>query len=333
MILKIGYEYCVREGMELMKNIVLIGVGSLGRYHLQALLELKDEVNIYALEINQETLQKLKEEFPYGVLFVNELIKLPVEIELAIIATCSNVRRKVFEQLIVHSKVENILFEKVLFQKEKDYYFVAKELQDKKIRAWVNCARREWDIYHELKQKMEKCKEVVITAIGGQWGMGCNGIHMLDLIQFLVNGDRCEVSISGLDDRIIESKRKGFYEIFGIISGSCGKCREFQLICLDNTNLPFNIEISTDIFRIRIDELQQKIYISERETNWKWKQRKFELPYQSQLTNRIAKSIMESGNCRLTDYNTSMQLHLDYILPLINFFKKQGMEKDLCPIT
>ncbi|MCI9357973.1 MAG: Gfo/Idh/MocA family oxidoreductase [Lachnospiraceae bacterium] len=316
-----------------MRNIVLIGVGSMGKHHLQALLKLKNEFNIYALEINEETLQKLKDEFPCGVFFVNKLIELPTEIKLAIIATSSNERRSVFEQLLVHSEVENILFEKVLFQKEKDYYFVEKKLRDKKINAWVNCARREWEIYHEIKRKVEKCKYMIFTAIGGQWGLGCNGIHMLDLIQFLVNGGRCDISISGLDDRIVESKRKGFYEIFGTISGSCGKCRSFQLSCIDDTNLPFSIEISTDIFRIRIDELQQKKYISEKKNNWEWEQRKFELPYQSQLTNRVAKSIIERGTCSLTDYDTSMQLHLDYILPLMNFFTRQGMEKELCPIT
>lgn len=27
-------------------------------------------------------------------------------------------------------------------------------LKEKKINAWVNCARREWDAYHQLKEKV-----------------------------------------------------------------------------------------------------------------------------------------------------------------------------------
>lgn len=57
-------------------------------------------------------------------------MEFPHEIELVVIATSSNMRRIVFEQLIDHAFVKYILFEKVLFQRKEDYYFVQEKLKE-----------------------------------------------------------------------------------------------------------------------------------------------------------------------------------------------------------
>ncbi len=315
-----------------MKNIAIIGVGALGKRHLQSMVELQDQCNIYAVEINQKVISVLSNEFP-NVKFITTVGDLPNELEVVVIATNSNIRRILFEQLVNQSIVRNIIFEKVLFQKEEDYYFVQEKLNELNIRAWVNCARREWYSYKLLKKELDDCNELYISAIGGQWGIGCNAIHILDLIEFLSGSEIETLDLNGLENKVIESKRKGFYEFFGIIRGTSGKCRNYNLVCIDNSILPFRIEITTEKSRYIIDEANNYLLISDNDSNWNWDKRDFKQVYQSQMTGRIVKSIIDDGNCNLADYESSMKLHLKYVLPLIDFFKVNGMGGDLCPIT
>lgn len=315
-----------------MKNIAIIGVGALGKRHLQSMIELQNNYQIYAVEINKKIIKLLTNEFE-GVNFITTIEELPQELELVVIATNSNIRRSIFEELINHSTVKNIIFEKVLFQKEEDYYFVQEKLSKFNIKAWVNCARREWDSYKSLKTELKNCYELYISAIGGEWGIGCNSIHILDLIEYLSENEIKSLELDKLENEIFESKRKGFYEFFGTITGSTNKCKNFNITCINNSDLPFHIEITTERSRYHIDETNNCLLVSSIETNWEWKKRKFEQTYQSQMTGRVIKSIIETGTCNLSDYESSMKLHLKFIKPLIEFFKFNGMEKNLCPIT
>ena len=315
-----------------MDNIAIIGVGALGHRHLQSMVDLQDDYNIYAVEINEEIIKVLNSEFP-KVNFITTVEDLPKELEAVVIATNSNVRRLLFEQLINHANVKNIIFEKVLFQKEEDYYFVRDKLNELEIHAWVNCARREWDSYKLLEEELNAYNEMHISAIGGNWGIGCNAIHILDIIEYL-SGNEIEIlDISKLENKVVESKRNGYYEFFGTISGTAGRCKNYSITCIEDSDLPFRIEITTEKSRYMIDEANNYLLISNAQSNWQWEKREFKQVYQSQMTGRVIKSILDEGNCNLSDYASSMKLHLKYILPLIDFFKNNGMEGNTCPIT
>jgi len=315
-----------------MDNIAIIGVGALGHRHLQSMVDLQDDYNIYAVEINEEIIKVLNSEFP-KVNFITTVEDLPKELEAVVIATNSNVRRLLFEQLINHANVKNIIFEKVLFQKEEDYYFVQDKLNELEIHAWVNCARREWDSYKLLEEELKAYDEMHISAIGGNWGIGCNAIHILDIIEYL-SGNEIEIlDISKLENKVVESKRKGYYEFFGTILGTAGRCKNYSVTCIEDSDLPFRIEITTEKSRYMIDEANNYLLISNAQSNWQWEKREFKQVYQSQMTGRVIKSILDDGNCNLSDYSSSMKLHLKYILPLIDFFKNNGMEENICPIT
>ncbi len=315
-----------------MNNIAIIGVGALGKRHLQSMMDLHETFCIFAVEINNDAVIALKTEFPQ-VHFVSSVKELPSKIEVVVIATNSSIRRQVFEDLISSSSVSSIIFEKVLFQKDDDYYAVQEKLRNLEIRAWVNCARREWDSYKGFKEEIYKSKEIHLYAVGGKWGMGSSAIHILDLIEFLSEHEIESIQVDKLDQGIEESKRKGFYEFYGTITGSAGKCKSYNITCIHNSNLPFRIEITTESKRYMIDEAHSYIIESNYESQWEWNKKEFRQVYQSQMTGRVIKSIVETGNCNLADYESSMKLHLKYITALIPFFKSNGWEEDSCPIT
>ena len=313
-------------------NLVIIGVGSFGYRHLQSLYQLIDSYSIYAVEVNQEAIEKYQKEMP-EVCFVTDISRLPTEIEVAIIATNANIRRILFERLIEHSRVKNVIFDKVLFQREEDYYFVQSAIKKFGIHAWVNCARREWESYKRLKKELQDCRELHFSVVGGNWGMACNTIHMLDLIEFLTDEKIETIDISGLENHIVEAKRKGFFEFFGTIKGTAGKCKDYIITCVEASTLPSITEIETEKARYQIFEGKDLMRESRLRDNWEWKEIEFQQVYQSRMTSRVVKTIMDTGACNLAKYEDSMELHLKYIRPLIEFFKVNGLEEKLCPIT
>lgn len=58
-----------------------------------------------------------------------------------------------------------------------DYEIVRALLEEKHIKAWVNCTRRECESYQGLKSELED-ENFEFALSGSNWGMGCNAIHL-----------------------------------------------------------------------------------------------------------------------------------------------------------
>lgn len=316
-----------------MYNIAVIGVGAIGKRHLESLLNLDDSYRIYIVDRDQEMVCRARELNRERITGGTTAEILPSHIHVAIIATSSAVRREVFEQLLAHSSVDNILFEKVLFQRETDYAAVKRQLEEQKIRAWVNCSRREYDSYRSLKKMLEHTEFFTFSIEGGCWGLGCNGIHMLDLISYLSDCKSVKINNLNLLPLTEESKRKGYQEFYGSIVGECGKCRGYVISCHRNSGMPMVIDISGNDFRCSILEQRQTMYIMRKENNWAIEETQFVVPFQSQLTQKVIERIISTGDCSLTKYEESMELHLAFIKPLMSFFESRGFEPGVCPIT
>ena len=148
-----------------MYNIAVIGVGALGRRHVESILKSEMELQVYVIDNNRtavENIIAMDEKIVGGT----NISILPQKVDVAIIATSSAVRKDVFMNLISHSDVKNIIFEKVLFQRVEDYYEVKECLCKKNIRAWVNCARREFDSYWKIKEILQGCNNFTVNISG-----------------------------------------------------------------------------------------------------------------------------------------------------------------------
>lgn len=321
-------------------NIGLIGVGALGSRHLQA-LALSDRIlNIFVMDPSEASLKKAEELFyqmsnasKHQILFTTRMDQMAKKFDVVIIATNSNVRRQVIEQLITCCKVKFLIIEKVLFQRLEDYEIVSEALKKNNIRAWVNCTRRLFDFYQNLKDRLLEATSFEISISGSKWGLGCNAIHFLDLIAYLGGSDNQKLDVSGLDKQYIKSKRRGFLEITGTISGRIGRCNNYSITSYLNNNCPISISISSDILKCIINESEKKAIVAEASNNWVWKEESFQIPYQSQLTHLVVQDILDTGNCMLTEYEVSKQFHSKLQEPLIQYFEKLGVEGKICPIT
>lgn len=316
-----------------MYSIAIIGVGGIGKRHLESVLKSDMELNIYAIDNNLDAVNAVTATYGERVIGGAAIEILPKEIDVAIIATSSGVRRAVFEQLVAHSTVRNVIFEKVLFQRKEDYYEVGRLLKEKGIHAWVDCARREQSSYIDLQKSLEKVNNFTFHLAGGNWGLGCNGIHILDLIQFLSGSRTCKIDNLNLLPVIEDSKRTGYKEVYGTILGNCGKCQGFSITCYKDSALPMHIVLTGEDFRYVIKEGEQKILVMRQENDWAAEEKEFPLYYISQTTQSVVENILNTQRCNLPEYDEAMRLHLAYLEPLTKFFEEQGMEKGLCPIT
>ena len=323
------------------KNILLIGAGQLGSRHLQALALMKKPCNIFVVDPNSDSISTTNQRFEsinghqrHKLHYCDGIHEIPGDnFDLCIIATNADIRTHVIKKLLANKRVSHIILEKVLFQSIDDYSEIDILLQKYNVVAYVNCPRRMNNFYNEMKMELLGAKKVQIEMIGNNWGLACNGIHLIDLYNFLT-GDIITHWQNNLDKDLVTSKRAGFIEFFGNISGQSDKGNSLSLTCFNTGSPNWSIRISTPNIRITIEEGLGKAWLARQDKEWEVKEILFTIPYQSQLTQKVAEQVFEKGTCQLTPYMISSALHVPFIQVLLNHYNKyQVIKTKLCPIT
>jgi hypothetical protein len=325
-----------------MYKVAIVGSGQLGSRHLQGLLKTEFPISIDIVDSSEESLKLAKSRASEivsvtnssSIRYLSSIKEMDDDIDLCIIATSSNVRLQVLELLLNEKKVKNIVLEKVLFQSLDEYYIAEKLINDNNINCWVNCPRPMFDVYKNIKSKIFNYESVTYTAIGGDWGLACNAIHFIDHLSYLTNQTNFLFDHSGITS-IVESNRKGFVEFTGTFVGKLvNNGSEIFLHSRGGSNVPLKIEILTDHYSWKINEIAGKMIESCKKNNWREQEFDINVPYQSELSNKIATQILLEGKCELTSYKKSMNLHIDMLSSFLDFYNSKNIEKtNICPIT
>lgn len=327
--------------MEKNGHVLLIAVGGIGFRHFQALLNCESNFELYVVDISNDALRHAKEyaeEHGNGrqihyYCSVSE-IGQAMCFQIAIIATSSFVRRKVFEELITHCEVNTVIFEKVLFPKLKDYEEVGMLLKKHGIAAYVNCARRVQYVYQMLRKETNCSKWLHAEIRGADWGMACNAIHMVDLFAYLspVKSECITCSGTLLENQIYDSKRKGYIEFYGKLTGKIGERTTYLIECDHGVALT-SIELFTDTAYYCIDESNGWMTIQSLDSGEIIKKH-FSLIYISQTTTQVVDALLKTQTTELTSYEESVKYHRPI---LREFLKKKnkilGRDDEVCPIT
>lgn len=310
------------------RNILVIGAGQIGSRHLQALKRIKMPLRITVVDPSARSLIIAKngfEEVPLGkaVHSVKYLDSMPSgqNIDLAIIATTSDVRADAIKDVLKNNRVHYFILEKILFNKKRDYYEIENIFSKSKTKAWVNCARRIWPIYSTIRNELDS-QPVSIRTTMGQWDLACNVIHFLDLAAHIAADTNFSVDTSRLDKKLLSSKRKGFVEFRGTLSADFKNGSHCEFISYPSGDAPFVLEIFNDKSRYIIQETDKKAYISRAKNNWRWKDTSFKTLLVSETTAVAVENILRSGNCRLTPYKESAKIHLNLLEALRQFLNK-----------
>ena len=324
-----------------MLDIALIGAGNLGRRHIEGLIRLPQEKSIRVVDASPASLEEARRlASPEGnsspadrMTFHTSINDLPEKLDYAVIATSSNVRLEVIERLLEGRTVRYMLLEKVLFQRKDEYATAGALIARNGTSAWVNTARRAMDIHRMIRQHFDGEVINYFDARGGEWGLGCNGIHFIDFLSFLVRSTNLTVSADGLDRSIVASKRAGFGEFTGALRGRIDAA-EFTLNATRGSTAPILVTIRSENRTCILDEGSGHALLHDRKSDPVWKEVRFTLPFISNLSTKIADAILTTGQSDLPDFATSSALHLPVINALADFSAEYcGGTPGLAPIT
>lgn len=327
---------------EAIAQIVLIGAGQLGSRHLQGLACLKEGINITVIDPNPLALQTARSrynEMPVNktikaVNYVESVARIKDSVDVAIIATNADVRRKVIEDLLNSNMVKYLVLEKVVFQSVDDFNVILALLKERKIKAWVNFPRRIFPFFRELRKRSIRGAKVDLSIQGSNWGLACNAIHMLDLLAFISGQKTFMVDGSSLDRKVYKAKRKGFIELGGELRAESNRGDTMKLIDDRNQNKTSKMFIHFDGVKIEIDQVngwfRESVDTHERQAE----RMRFQAPLQSELTSIQVEEILKKGNSRLTPLRESFLLHRP-LLDVFNLHISNILKKPVtvCPIT
>lgn len=319
-------------------KILIIGAGQIGSRHLQGVLKSTHKLSITIVDPSLDSL-KLSEirakEIVLGhshttTEYTQELPKNK-NFTICIISTNANVRAKVTRDLLVNCQIKHIIFEKVLFQKELDFEIISKLIKEKNITAWVNCVRRTYSAYQEIKNTLDTEAAIKMSVNGSSWGMACNAIHFIDLFSYLVNSSDLNVTKTNLSNNIFKSKRDGnFYEINGLIELKIG-VHSLKISCEDSKNFSLNVSIKNKKMEYSINEFEGiwKSYI-----NGLTKIKHQKMLYQSNESGKLIDNLINKNQCELVLYEESCKHHLPLLSAIRTHLSKILKIKLIkCPIT
>jgi hypothetical protein len=325
-----------------MHKILLIGAGQIGNRHLQGLLKIGLPVSIDIVDPSIEN-RKLAAERA-GQIETNRNVKQLRFLEslnnieydkadLAIIATNSDVRAEVVSKLIDRVRVQNFILEKIAFQSTTIFKQQLSLLEEHSVKAWVNCPRRIYPFYLSLRERLYGKGKISVIVSGGNWGLGCNSLHFIDLFTFLTGNQEIASDYVSLDHEILQSKRAGFVEFTGRM-GFSNKGGDLHLGSFNEASLPVLIEVISNEGRWLISEANSIVISFTEESRFYPEIATIRFPFQSELTNLVAEEIIKTGNSGLTDIGESFLQH-NVILPLFNdqLFAANGIRNENCPIT
>lgn len=318
-----------------MKRIFIIGSGQLGSRHLQALKNIDEELDIYIIDPSNNSLDVAKNRYESVNIKDNNILSFERSIkninkdriiDIAIIATSSNVRSKVTIDLLNDFKVKTIVFEKILFDKKNDYVIINNLLKKNKVKAYVNCPMRMMSFYRDMKTFFHGSQFKYIVS-GSQYGLITNLVHYIDHISYMNGNTDYIADTTLLKNELIKSKRKGFYELNGTFQANFKNGTQGLIHCEPEGNSPVIIQAFNDKVHFISKESEGKVLISKYANNWDWEEIEFEIPFQSELTTKLVKDILKRNDCSLTTYEESMKIHMIHLESLLRFINKNSKNK------
>lgn len=321
-------------------NFLIVGAGQLGSRHLQGLLRIGGSETIFVVDPSNDSLNLAKSRaaeiiHTHRVTYLQSMSNLPTDFTLVIVATNSLVREQVVGYLLSACKIDYMILEKVLFPNVEAYKNVLIELKKSTTRCWVNHPRRMFSHYQTIKSNLIAGKPISFEAVGANWGMGCNGLHLLDIFAYLDGTDLVEIDTNALDGIIHKAKRQGYIEFTGTLTGRFVSSNSFSISSWDDTPSPLTVTVFQSQNRFIVQEGSPSVWLSlTSSTNYVPISQQVEALYQSTLTTDLINSLLANGDCVLPTYEEAHPIHLRFVQELLKKYNALSKQQHtVCPIT
>ena len=336
--------YFIKNSMKKKPLVLIVGAGQLGSRYLQGLVPIIDMINIIVVDPKESSLEKAKKIISFdisiiknNIKFFNNFEEIKVNyVDLAIISSTAKGRADLISKVNSFFNPKYWIIEKILEQSNKKIEQIEKLLPYLRGKAWVNNARRimrfHREVFNEIKNIRESKIPLDFIYEGSNWGLGCNGIHFIDLISWWISEK--EFRITNLKfDKWLPAKRSGYFEPYGKLILKYKDGSILRLIC--NNEGDSNNAIILKVFKK--NKLISEINELKGEANFFNKKIIYgNIELQSEMSGRLVRNILESGDCELTPLEESIYQHKLLIKSLSadwSEFSKDKIQNDYAPVT
>jgi predicted dehydrogenase len=200
------------------RRALLCALGAMGQRHLIGLVRAGFEVVGFDPDVDagtKATARLAQAELPAERF--HHTTQLPADaFDVAIFAETTKFRASNVEAFFARGSAQHVLLEKPLATSHEAIDRIRAALARSSARSvHVNFARRTWPQLQRIRALCVESKQVAMTLCGGALGLGCNGIHFLDLFEFLCPGHETRAVLCQLDLAPVASGRGTEYADYG----------------------------------------------------------------------------------------------------------------------
>jgi predicted dehydrogenase len=331
-------------------KVLIVGAGRMGIRHAQGILKNDVVESICIIDISINSLQNAEKQINSSK--VNYLLNDTISnstFDICIIASTANDRIGQLEFISKFSP-SHILVEKPLGQSLDEVVSLNNFVKSKGLNCSVNLNMRLYDSFNRIKNDLKSLPQLngkkTITINTGTVGIGANGIHYLDLIQFLIEADSNKIIAAHIDQDMVPSGRGENFGDFGgwIVIDYCKKGTNIAtaLISISSYSTAFGSwEILAPNGRIWFNEVDQNcIYSLRKEESTLPISRyygdylaneniRIEAPFLGDLTNIWIEGIASHNKSCLPNIDESLPVH-QLMFDWLSFSKTQS---SIFPIT
>jgi len=313
-----------------MYRILIVGVGQLGSRHLQGVLKVNLDLEVYLLDPNEssrKTAELRANEIVHShtLHYLSDWSGIPGQVDICIIATSADIREKVVAELLHNISIRYLILEKVLFQEIKSYDRVGDLLKEKLVRTWVNHPKRTFQSFQSIMEKVSKVSSPPLFIISGNsWGIGCNGLHSIDTIAYLRKTRLSSLHTESLSSEVLQNKRPGFVEFEGTLMGCMEDKSTFLLRSMPGIRdqLSWYIDLGDSSIRIEEGGEQPVIQFFSKGKTEPLETEQYFPEFQSDLSKDLIYDLLQTGTCQLPDYSESSHNHQVFISSLLKFYNE-----------
>ena len=314
-------------------NILLIGLGNIGKRHLEGVLKINKRLNIYIFDIKKTITKNLakkinKKKFHkvFSLRNLNEANKIK-SYKLIILSTTANSRADILNKIKFKSKYW--LIEKPLAQSLPELNKIYKIFKNNKL-CYVNLARENFKVYNFIKNKFKKRDSIDMIVKGSNWNLVSNSFHFIRLFEWINNSKISKIKSNEIKGWF-RSKRKGYWEADGKIICKLKNGAVCRLISQKkiNINKNYNVSLNSKYLNIKYDEMKGKLAINN-SLNSKIKR----IPFVSEDTKDLTKKIYSNKKINLPNIKQSYMVHKKIIQSLLPFWIGKSKYKNRkIPVT
>ena len=318
-----------------MKNVIIIGAGELGSRHLQGILKCPSALFVFVVDPNPNSLQTAQERaklipHKHKVNYLKTIEDVSTNIDIGIVATTANVREQVLVDLLNKIQIRHLILEKVLFQSISSFQIIGDLLKKKMVCAWVNHPRRMFPYYQKINEtiKDKQLNTFQCEVSGYNWGIGCNGLHFIDLCAYLNSESKIkQINCDLIDKKIAQNKRAGFIDFTGSLKLIFDDESSCKLMSNNLNSGPLIVSIKTNEDSWKITE-SNPVSILHSDKQLINKESSCDALFQSDLSTLLIEDLIHKDLCNLPSYEDACKLHIPFIKALLKCYNEIMNTKD-----